>query len=106
MVVDVTVVLVRPSLASPHAVSFDRAGVQGPVDHVQVVNVLFDDVVAPRPSEIIPIQELPLHVAPFGLAFNYPDYAAIPIRPGINNLSKCAVMDSLNRFLIGLLVTP
>ena len=34
-----------------------------PVDHVQIVDVLLDDVVAAEPGEVVPVAHLVLHFA-------------------------------------------
>ena len=39
-------------------------GAKGPVDHVEIVDVLFADVVAGQPGEVEPVSQLPFHVGP------------------------------------------
>src|SRR5262249_35292461 len=67
-----------PELAAA-AVGLDRARVQHPTDHVHVVDVLFDDVVARKPGEVVPVADLPvefrLHLFAF---FPPPQVALIP----------------------------
>ena len=47
---------------------FHRMGAHHPVHEIDVVEVLFDDLVAADPDERVPVAELPLHVAPLGFA--------------------------------------
>lgn len=54
-------------LAAAHALSDDRVFVaHSPVDDVDIVDVLFDDMVAADPVEVIPVAHLVFH---FGHAF-------------------------------------
>ena len=70
------------------------------------MDVLFDYVIAPQPGEVIPIAELPFHVAPAGFALDDPDLAAIPIRAAIDDLADGAVLDALDRLVVFALVPP
>src|SRR5262249_10587773 len=44
--------------AVPHADSADGVGADGPVEYVDVVDVLFDDVVAADPGVVVPVPHL------------------------------------------------
>lgn len=48
-----------------HAVGFDGVAVFEPVDDVEVVDVLFDDVVAANPVEVVPVAHLVFHFREF-----------------------------------------
>src|SRR5437870_12316131 len=55
--------IVRPlaDFDAAHAVSADWVALLDPVDHVEVVDMLFDDVVAADPYEVVPVAHLVLH---------------------------------------------
>ena len=52
----------------PMPTRLDRVRVHRPVDDVDVVDVLLDDVVAAEPGEVVPVAHLPLDVGPLRLA--------------------------------------
>src|SRR5690349_9652271 len=64
VVVYVTIGGIGADLAAAHAVGADGVGVHGPVDDVDVMDMLFDDVIAGEPGEIEPVAQLPFHVGP------------------------------------------
>src|SRR5262249_13006080 len=59
MVVDVAELRAGALLPTAHADRADGVGVQRPVDHVEVMDVLLDDVVAGQPGEVEPVAQLP-----------------------------------------------
>ena len=69
---DLAEVGVDAHLAATHADGLHRVPLQGPVGDVDVVDVLFDDVVARQPGEVQPVARLPLHVGPAGLPLAVP----------------------------------
>ena len=52
-----------------------------PVRHVDVVNVLFDDVIAGEPGEVEPVAALPLHLRHLRRALLHPEVALVPVAP-------------------------
>src|ERR1051326_6901132 len=56
----------------------DGMRAERPVRHVDVVDVLLDDVVAREPGEVEPVPDLPLDVRPGGLARPHPQAALVP----------------------------
>src|SRR5690606_41862228 len=50
-----------------------------PVCYINIMNVLFDNVIAAQPVKIIPISHLILHLGLFRLAGADPNAAAVPI---------------------------
>ena len=76
-----------------------------PVHDVKIVNVLFDDVVTGEPSEIIPVAQLPFHVAPALFAIDDPDLTSIPVAFSVHQVADRSIVNSLNRFTVTALVT-
>src|SRR5262245_26315009 len=100
VVVDVADVF-APELA-PAAVGLDRARVQHPTDHVHVVNVLFDYVVARKPGEVVPVADLPIEFRLHLLAFFAPpEVALVPCRMGHRDRSERALVNKLLAGAIG-----
>lgn len=62
VVKDVSVSGVGAGLSSAEGDGFDRELVFSPEADVDVVDVLFDDVVTGEPGEVEPVFELPFHV--------------------------------------------
>src|SRR3990172_2672559 len=59
-------------LSSPHSNGSNRVTLSGPIDYVQIMDMLFDDVITGEPREIQPVSKLPFHFAPTGLAILFP----------------------------------
>src|SRR5262249_14578569 len=68
MIEDVAVFRAGPHLASTHAHGTHRMALRGPIDYVQIVHMLFDNMIAGKPREIEPVPQLPFHIAPLGLS--------------------------------------
>ena len=79
MIVDVAVDRISADLSAAVARGFDGVRAKSPIRDVEVVHMLFDDVVAAEPGEVIPVAHLPLHVAPAGLLWMNPDGPLIPV---------------------------
>src|ERR1035437_8551588 len=62
VVKDLPVTLGIAHLASAHALPPHWMSAFDPVDHVKVVDVLLDDVVAREPGEVIPVANLVVHL--------------------------------------------
>src|SRR5215471_2734872 len=58
MIVNLPVALGIADLPATHALRADRMPVFDPVAHVDVVDVLFDDVIAGKPGEVVPVPNL------------------------------------------------
>ena len=105
VVVDVAVAVAAahlPAAEAGHGADGMRA--EDPVHDVQVVDVLLDDVVAGEPGEVVPVAELPLHVAPARLAVDDPDLPAVPVALGVEDLADRAVVDALDRLAVARVV--
>ena len=70
-------------LPAAHADGLDRVRADRPVDHVEVVDVLLDDVVAGEPGEVVPVAELLLHVGSSSLLARLRSSSAalVPVAP-------------------------
>ena len=78
----------------------NRVIAQDPVHDVQVVDVLFDDVISGEPREVVPVSQLPFHVAPAFLARNDPDLATVPVALGVEDIADRPVLDASNCLLV------
>src|SRR5579875_2801829 len=77
-IVDGTIALVaRHSVA--HANRLDRMRTESPVKHIEIVNVLFDDVVTTQPHIGIPVIDLISGVAHAGPTFSFPQGTLVPV---------------------------
>ena len=66
VVIDLAILFAGAHLSSAHTFGLFWRATHQPVDDVDVVNVLFDDMVTAQPVEVIPVTHL---VRQFGLAF-------------------------------------
>jgi hypothetical protein len=87
-------------LSSAHPVREHRMRAHRPVDDVDVVHVLFDDVIAGEPGEVEPVAQLPLDVAPLGLTILLPEKSLVPCTSRRDDLADRPVLDPLERFQI------
>src|SRR5262249_34288791 len=78
----------------------------GPVDDVNVVDVLLDDVVAAQPSEVVPVAHLVLEVLPLLLARIGPQNALVPVTVPADDLADVAVVDTLHHLQVAALMPP
>src|SRR5262249_28997838 len=62
MVEDFAVIRAFAHFASAHAVGANGVTLLEPIDHVEVVNVLLDDVIAAQPNEVVPVAHLIFHL--------------------------------------------
>ena len=49
-----------------------------PVRNIEVVNMLFDDMVARKPCPVDPVADHPFHFAPCRIIVAMPEFAAVP----------------------------
>ena len=68
-----------------------------PVGHVEVVDVLLDDVVARKPAEVEPVANLPLGVGPVRLPGGIPEPTLVPEDLAAHRGPDLAVVDPLDR---------
>ena len=96
VVVDVAVDRIGAHLAAAQADRARGMSAERPIDRVQVVHVLLDDVIATQPGEVIPVAQLPLHVAPTRLLRVHPDGTLVPVAAGGGNFADGPVVDALH----------
>src|SRR5205823_13407736 len=87
VIVDVALLRAGPGLASAQSQRLDRVVLERPVDDVEIMHVLLNDVVAGKPGEVVPVPDLPFHVSPASLALDDPDRASVPIGASVNELT-------------------
>ena len=75
-----------------------------PVDGIQIVHMLFNDVITTEPGEVQPVSQLPLHVCPFGLAIPFPESAHVPVAAGGDRLADLAASYPFHDVQIALFV--
>src|SRR5690606_33119431 len=93
MVEDLTVIFPRPYLSPSHSLGRDWIFSNKPVGNVDIVDVLFQDMVPAQPIKIIPITHLVLQFGLPWLSFPYPDSPTVPIYLSGNNFSDLIVLD-------------
>jgi hypothetical protein len=97
MIVNLAEFFAGADLATAHAMDTDGVIVLDPTTDIQVVDVLFVDVIAAKPVEVIPVAHL---IFDFGLAFLariYPDAAIIPINAQGVDIANSPVVQALQR---------
>ena len=96
----------RRTWRPPMPMTFFGQRAHRPVDDVDVVDVLLDDVVAREPGEVEPVAALPLHLAHAGRALLHPQVALVPVALRRDDLADLAVLDALHHLEVARLVTP
>ena len=95
---DLAEILARADLTSPHPLGTDRIATLQPVDDIQVMDVLLDDVIAAQPVEVVPVAHLVFHLRlSFGAGVN-PHAGAVPIDASGHNVADRAVLQAFDRF--------
>ena len=94
-------------LAATHPVEFRRRAAEGPVHHVEIMDVLLDDLIAAQPVPVIPVPALPFEIAELGepaglLAKPYP--LIVPVALPADELADGAVVDALHNLHVTRLV--
>src|SRR5262249_5204907 len=62
----------HPASSSPHPHGLYRMAVCEPVNDIEVVDMLFNDVVARQPGPVDPVTDHPFHVGPFRIPLPVP----------------------------------
>jgi hypothetical protein len=68
VVENLTTIFADTNLTATLSLSFNWVTIHQPIDHVQIVDVLFGDMIPTEPIEIVPIIELVLDFGLIGLA--------------------------------------
>ncbi len=98
MVENLAVFLARADLSSTLALSGHGIAVFEPIDHVQVVNVLFNDMIATEPIKVVPVVDLIFHFSLIGLAGAHPHSSVVPVSPCDDDIADRAILEPLDRF--------
>src|ERR1700686_892936 len=100
MIVDIAVEwFARPPGGTAGRHHFHGMGSHYPVDEIDVMEMLLDDLVAANPDKGVPIAVLPFHIAPLGIArVRMKDRAAQVIRVERDNVADGAVVDLIDSF--------
>src|SRR5262249_52909262 len=108
---DFTVIEPFADFASAHALGAHRMPLLDPIDYIQIMDVLLDNVVAAKPGKVIPITHLIFHFGQLVAAFLLelgaamkPGRLSIPITAHRDNVSNRAVMQALKRFHITIVI--
>src|SRR5690606_36540087 len=88
-------------------IAIDWIGVFDPAAHIEVVDVLFADLVAGEPVEVVPVVALVSHLGD-GLTWRHeglcliaslvPNSSAVPVDAECDDIADGAVMQSLDSF--------
>ena len=100
MIEDLAEFLARADLAASLAVAVRRRPAHQPVADVQVVDVLFADMVAAQPIKVVPVAHLVLQFALILLPRAHPDAAAVPVDARTNDVADRPVAQAGDRFLV------
>src|SRR5262249_51527795 len=113
MIKNLPVVRRADDLRAAHAEGADWMVTFEPIDDVEIVNVLLDDVITANPDEVIPIAHLVFHFRELtvkvclqfepGMA---PGASAVPVGTGGDKLADRAVLEALERFVVADLMMP
>src|SRR5262249_40372554 len=61
MIEDFAIIRAFAHFTSPHAIGSDRIALLEPIDYIEVMDVLLDDMIAAQPDEVVPVPHLILH---------------------------------------------
>ena len=102
MIENLAVVRRAGDLRATHSKRADRMVAFEPIDDVQIVNVLLDDVIPANPNKIVPVAHLILHFRECALKLGLqivpamgPGPRSVPIGPGGDELADRAILESL-----------
>jgi hypothetical protein len=83
-------------LAPAHADGLNRCLAGEPVANINPMHVLFDNVIATEPDEMIPVVDLVMHLAHAGTAGAAPDVADVKEGAGVTEIAEETVMNLSN----------
>ena len=75
-----------------------------PVEHIDVMHMLLDDMIARKPLPVHPVAKHPLHVGPALLARAIPQHRLIPVNVAARDLADHALLNPLERLDISSLM--
>src|SRR5665213_1980939 len=105
VIVNFAVVDPGANLTAAHPHRGDRMAFHDPIGHVQVVNMLLDDVIAAQPHEVIPVAHLVFHFGLVRLARANPHAGVVPIDAEKAKVAKLPILNPLDGFdVVGLMM--
>src|SRR5689334_21648565 len=78
MIINLAMVLSFIYLSATHPLCFYRVAAFEPVDHIHVMNMLFNDMLTTEPDEIIPVAHLVFHFCLIVFSLFYPHPIIVP----------------------------
>src|SRR5690606_30392431 len=72
------IILSFSHFSSAHALRFYRVSSFKPINYINVMNMLFQNMIATEPGEVIPVAHLIFHFCLTGLSFIHPNTIIIP----------------------------
>ena len=100
MVKNLAVLFADANLPSARATGFDRRPLHDPIADVQVMDMLFDDMIAAEPREVVPVADLMLHLRFARFTRLDPDASGVEVGTQELNFTDRAVMDSVDHFAV------
>ena len=85
---DFTMVFSLPNFSSAHSLCFNRIGTFKPVDDIQVMDMLFVDMITTKPVKVVPVSHLVFHFCLSGFSLSYPNAIIVPPSIGCSNFSN------------------
>ena len=101
---DLTVFFSFTNLTPPHPLSFNRMPTFEPVNDIDIMNMLFINMVATKPVKIIPVAHLIFHFGLSGLTWPYPNTIVIP--PSLRRSNISYKFFAFIQFSIRVLIMP
>src|SRR5450432_3439486 len=99
-----TILFPFANLSSAHSLCFYRIAAFEPVYHIEVVNMLFSDMISAKPYKIIPVAHLVFH---FSLSFfTRTNPYTIVIPPCLHRSNITNHILTLKQFAVRILIMP
>src|SRR5690606_11505917 len=102
---NITILRVGADESAAGSDSLHRRAAHGPVDHINVVYMLLNDMVAAGPVKVEPVAHLPFHVAHLRGAVYMPQAFLHPVALAAHDVVNGAILDPLHGFDVALGVT-
>ena len=102
MIKDLAMVFSFPDFSTTHSLCFYRISSFEPVDDIKVVDMLFSDMIAAKPVEIIPVAHLVFHFSLSSGSWFNPNTIIVP--PGLGRSDVANHVLALEQFAVGILV--
>lgn len=105
MVKDLAEVQAGSDFTTTLPLCLDGITVHQPVAHIDVVNMLFVDVIATQPVEVVPVSHLVSHFRVTVLSRVVPYTVIVPVTTQQVDITDCTFTQTTDRFTIGSFVT-